>query len=253
MPAPISHASSWSASSAAACSLLASTARKSSPHQVTARCRERKPRRTIGVEVPFQVSGMSKHTDTGARPMRADAVRNRARILAAAEHVFALEGAGVPIDDVAREAGLGIGTLYRHFPTKEDLLQAVVVSRIASLVDQAHSLAGDNDPGTAFFDFLRSYTASAGMNKALHDSLADAGIDVRAATASLKQELNDALEVLLKRAQVAGAVRDDIGIEELKVAVSGTCLGIGYANADASTRDRTVEILFDGLRAHAQR
>jgi hypothetical protein len=91
------------------------------------------------------------------------------------------------------------------------------------------------------------------MNKALHDSLADAGIDLRAATASLKDSLYDALEVLLQRAQAAGAVRDDIGIDDLKVAVSGACLGIGYANANAATRDRTVEILFDGLRSHARR
>jgi hypothetical protein len=91
------------------------------------------------------------------------------------------------------------------------------------------------------------------MNKGLHDSLADAGIDVKAATASLKDTLYDALEVLLMRAQGAGGVRDDIGIDDLKVAVSGACLGIGYANADAATRDRTVEILFDGLRSHARR
>jgi AcrR family transcriptional regulator len=187
------------------------------------------------------------------KPMRADAVRNRARVLEAADRVFALEGAVVPIDDIAREAGVGIGTIYRHFPTKEDLYQAVVISRVEALVDEARGLADADDPATAFFDFLRGYTASAGMNKGLHDGLADAGIDVRAATASLKDALYDALDVLLTRAQATGAVRDDIGIDDLKVAVSGTCLGIGYANADAATRDRTVEILFDGLRSHARR
>jgi AcrR family transcriptional regulator len=192
-------------------------------------------------------------SDAGAKPMRADALRNRARVLAAAERVFALQGAAVPIDDVAREAGVGVGTIYRHFPTKEDLCQAVVISRVEALVDQARALADADDPAAAFFDFLRDYTASAGMNKALHDSLADAGIDVRAATASRKDALYDALDVLLKRAQAAGAVRDDIGIDDLKVAVSGTCLGIGYANANAATRDRTVEILLDGLRSHARR
>jgi AcrR family transcriptional regulator len=192
-------------------------------------------------------------TDAGAKPMRADAQRNRARVLDAAARVFALEGAAVPIDDVAREAGVGVGTIYRHFPTKEDLYQAVVISRVESLVERARELADADDAEAAFFDFLGGYTASAGMNKALHDSLADAGIDLRAATASLKDTLYDALEVLLKRAQAVGAVRDDIGIDDLKVAVSGTCLGIGYANADAATRDRAVEILFDGLRSHARR
>jgi AcrR family transcriptional regulator len=194
-------------------------------------------------------------TDTkpDPKPMRADAVRNRALILDAADRVFAREGAAGPIDDVARAAGLGIGTLYRHFPTKEDLVQAVVVSRVEALVAEARALADAEDPATAFFDFLRSYTASAGRNKALHDSLADAGIDLRAATASQKDTLYDALEVLLERAQTAGAVRDDIGIDDLKVAVSGTCLAIGYANPDAATRDRTIEILLDGLRSRAPR
>ena len=199
------------------------------------------------------MSRIETQTDGSAKPMRADAQRNRARILEAAERVFALQGATVPIDDVAREAGVGVGTIYRHFPTKEDLYQAVVISRVESLVEQARALADADDAATAFFDFLRSYTASAGMNRALHDSLADAGIDVRAATASLKDTLYRALNVLLEHAQADGAVRDDIGIEDLKVALSGTCLGIGYANADAATRDRTVEILFDGLRSHARR
>jgi len=199
------------------------------------------------------MSRIETQTDGSAKPMRADAQRNRARILEAAERVFALQGATVPIDDVAREAGVGVGTIYRHFPTKEDLYQAVVISRVESLVEQARALADADDAATAFFDFLRSYTASAGMNRALHDSLADAGIDVRAATASLKDTLYRALNVLLEHAQADGAVRDDIGIEDLKVALSGTCLGIGYANADAATRDRTVEILFDGLRSHVRR
>jgi AcrR family transcriptional regulator len=88
------------------------------------------------------------------KPMRADAVRNRARVLEAADRVFALEGAAVSIDDVAREAGVGVGTIYRHFPTKEDLLQAVVISRVESLVDQARALAAADDATAAFFDFL---------------------------------------------------------------------------------------------------
>jgi AcrR family transcriptional regulator len=209
------------------------------------------------MEVPVLMGHSDTDTDSktqaGTKPMRADAVRNRARILEAAERVFALEGPEVPIDDVAREAGLGVGTIYRHFPTKEDLYEAVFISRVESFMLQAVALADADDPVTAFFEFLRNYIASTAMNKALHDSLVDAGIDMRATAASLKDALYDALAVLLKRAQAAGAVRDDIGIEDLKIAVSGVYLGIARGQADGATGERAIEILFDGLRSHAGR
>ena len=83
--------------------------------------------------------------------MRADAVKNRARILEAAEEIFATEGVSVPIDTVAERAGLGVGTLYRHFPTKEALFEAIVVDRLESLLEMARRQSVDPDPGAALF------------------------------------------------------------------------------------------------------
>src|ERR1700741_3714399 len=91
-----------------------------------------------------------------ARPLRADAVRNRARVLEVAYDTFAAEGLSVPIDEIARREGVGAGTVYRHFPTKEDLYRAVVEDRIGAIIDSGRTLLGTDDPGKALFEFLRS-------------------------------------------------------------------------------------------------
>jgi len=95
------------------------------------------------------------------KPMRADAVRNHEKILLAAEEIFALDGVTVPIDLIAERAGVGIGTLYRHFPTKESLYEAIVVTRISSLLDMADERAKDGDSGNALFIFLREFAVRA--------------------------------------------------------------------------------------------
>src|SRR3954466_6963506 len=90
------------------------------------------------------------------RPLRADAVRNRARVLEVAYETLAAEGVGVPIDEIARRAGVGAGTVYRHFPTKEALLAAVVEDRLRSIIDVGRDLLTNEEPGQALFAFLRS-------------------------------------------------------------------------------------------------
>src|SRR6516165_10830108 len=91
---------------------------------------------------------------TARKPLRADAERNRRRLLAVAQEVFAAEGLAVPIDEIARRAGLGVGTLYRHFPTKEALFAAIVTERMKAVVDDARSLRDVGDPGEALLGFL---------------------------------------------------------------------------------------------------
>src|ERR1700739_2192398 len=91
-----------------------------------------------------------------ARPLRADAARNRARVLEVAYETFAAEGLSVPIDEIARRAGVGAGTVYRHFPTKADLFRAVVEDRIRRIVEEGRALLAAGDPGEALFKFLRS-------------------------------------------------------------------------------------------------
>src|SRR5580658_9490937 len=89
--------------------------------------------------------------DGPTRPQRADAQRNRARVLEAAEVVFAAEGLNVPVDVIAEKAGVGVGTLYRHFPTKEKLFEAIIVERISGLAVEARCRLTAEDPGAAFF------------------------------------------------------------------------------------------------------
>ena len=92
--------------------------------------------------------------DDGGRPLRADAARNREKVLRAAREAFAESGYGVPLDEIAARAGVGPGTVYRHFPAKEALFEAVVTARITDLVNEARVRADAADPGEAFFGFL---------------------------------------------------------------------------------------------------
>src|SRR6476469_7947322 len=114
-----------------------------------------------------------------ARPLRADAARNRARVLEVAYETFAADGLSVPIDEIARRAGVGAGTVYRHFPTKEDLYRAVVADRIEYLIDSGHALLRGDDPAEALFAFLRSMVLQWGAaDQGLVEALAGVGIDI---------------------------------------------------------------------------
>ena len=101
-----------------------------------------------------------------------DADRNRLRILEAAEETLAREGISLPIDAVAKRAGVGAGTLYRHFPTKEALFEAIVMHRLAQLTELAESYAKADDPGQALFDYLHHFATQAAVKKDLLDTIA---------------------------------------------------------------------------------
>src|SRR3954447_18775801 len=113
------------------------------------------------------------------RPLRADAARNRARVLEVAYQTFAADGLAVPIDDIARRAGVGAGTVYRHFPTKEALFEAVILDRLTRMARYAQSLTTAEDPGAAFFEFLHRLVTGASGSRDLADALA--GTDLAAA------------------------------------------------------------------------
>src|ERR1700732_1403931 len=107
------------------------------------------------------------------RPLRADAVRNRARVLEVAYETFAAEGLSVPIDEIARRAGVGAGTVYRHFPTKDALFQAGIEDRMQRLVDDGYGMLESDGPGEALFSFLRSIVLQWGAtDRGLVDALA---------------------------------------------------------------------------------
>ncbi|MDH6121826.1 AcrR family transcriptional regulator [Kitasatospora sp. GAS204A] len=184
-------------------------------------------------------------------PMRADARRNRARVLKAAQEAFAADGLLVPLDEIARRAGVGAGTVYRHFPTKEALFDAVILHRMQSLVEEARELALAGRDDQALFDFVIHLTRESAAKKDLIDALAGAGIDVTANLAEVNRELRSAIAELLSRGQQIGAVRSDIDINDLMALLRGVFLAIHQESDDKQLADRVLSVMCDGLRAAA--
>jgi AcrR family transcriptional regulator len=177
------------------------------------------------------------------RAPRADAVRNRAKILAAASEAFARDGADVPLDTIAALAGVGPGTVHRHFPTKESLLAAVVAARLDRLADRIAELG--TDPPGDFFEFLAGLTAEARHNLVLTSALGG-DIGVQGSAAALR--LQSGLESLLRAAQRAGAVRSDLTVAELH-AILGGALAIEN-RLPPNRQGLGLEIVMEGLRPH---
>jgi len=185
-----------------------------------------------------------------AKAMRSDAVLNRKRILEAAAEVFAAQGVSVPIDVVAERAGVGVGTLYRHFPTKEDLFAAIVATKLADLVDVCRVASDDGNPEDAFFSFVRLLASEAAMKQDLFDALEAAGVD-KSRFAPVVDELEARLGDLLSRAVSCGAVRGDVRADDVIGLVIGTCHGAHRMGRDADSTQRLIGILCEGLRPGA--
>jgi AcrR family transcriptional regulator len=199
---------------------------------------------------PGQASGTAPTVaaDAEPRPLRADAAKNRLRILEAAEEVFAAEGVSAPVDAVAERAGVGVGTLYRNFPTKEALFEAIVVMRIEELSQAVESVAETENPGYALFDFLRLLAGRAALKRDLVTALTTAGIDIKSQCAATYDQMYKSIERLLERAQRAGAVREDIGASEVLGLVVGTCVAAEQSPGAVGPSERMLEIVFDGMR-----
>jgi len=182
-----------------------------------------------------------------ARPLRADAVRNRARVLDVAYETFAAEGLSVPIDEIARRAGVGAGTVYRHFPTKGALFAAVIEDRMQHLVDGGYALLKSEGPGEALFSYLRSIVLQWGAtDRGLVDALAGLGIDIPSVAPDAEDAFLAVLGDLLRAAQEAGTARQDIGVREVKSILVGCQAMEAYNSALA---DRVTDVVVDGLRA----
>ncbi|TMR11117.1 TetR/AcrR family transcriptional regulator [Nonomuraea zeae] len=176
--------------------------------------------------------------------VRADAQRNRARVLDAAEVVLARDGLSASMREIAELAGVGVGTIYRQFPTKEALYQAIVQDRMRRLAERAGELAQAADAGEAFFEYFSTIVADSTVKKVLVDALAASGIDAKAGAPDIKGPI----AALLARAQEAGAVRRDVGMEELLALLSAACLAAQHNNWGDDLRARTLAVVFDGLR-----
>lgn len=206
--------------------------------------------RSLGVVVTMSAvsADEARSRDAACRPMRADAAKNRLRILRAAEEVFASEGVGAPVDAVAERAGVGVGTLYRHFPTKETLFEAIVVTRLEDLVGALDCAGEAEDPGAAFFSFLKRFAAEASRKRDLFDALGAAGVDVKSDCTELFERLELGLKRLLDRAVAATVVRPDVTTTDVIGLVVGACHAADQPGLGLSSSDRMVEVVCDGLR-----
>lgn len=178
------------------------------------------------------------------RPLRADAARNRARVLEVAYELFAEKGIAVPIDEIARRAGVGPGTVYRHFPTKESLFEAVIEDRVRSVVDNGRALLAA-DPGTALFDFVRETVRSGAVDHGMVEALSGYGIDLDCAAPGAEAAFLGVLGDLLAAGQRAGTVRADVGVAEVKALL--TMCKASQSQGDA-VADRLTAVIMDGLR-----
>lgn len=185
-------------------------------------------------------------TAVGSSQLRADARRNRELILSAADAAFAEEGLGVPVDEIARRAGVGAGTMYRHFPTKETLFEAVLIAHFDQIAERARELSGREDPDQALFEFMACIGEEAASKRNLIEALAGAGVDIHQTAPESKRAVEDGFRQLLSRAQSAGYVRSDVTIDDLFGLIMGTC-AMGNPAADAS-QARMLAIVFDGMR-----
>jgi len=188
----------------------------------------------------------------GPRPVRADAVKNRQRILEAAEATFASEGLSVPVDTVAERAGVGVGTLYRHFPTKEALFEAIVMTRLEDLVAEAQTAADAEDPTVALFAFLRHFAGQASSKHDLFDAMGAAGIDIKSQCAETVDELKRAVDRLVERVKAAGTIRSDVQADEIIGLIMGTCQAAQNSGLDEAASQRMLDIVCDGIRTSNQ-
>ncbi|MGI5133128.1 TetR/AcrR family transcriptional regulator [Pseudonocardia sp. CA-107938] len=180
------------------------------------------------------------------RPLRADARRNRERILEAARTAFASEGLAVPLDEIAHRAGVGPGTVHRHFPSKEALIEAVACEHLERLTLDVRAALADPDAGPAFFAFLARMTAEADTKQDLTEAVASTGGPMGAEAEERAAQLREQFGSLLARAQQAGAVRDDVDAADVQ-AIVVAALSAGRRRSTDERPGRLAEIVFDCL------
>jgi AcrR family transcriptional regulator len=173
--------------------------------------------------------------------LRADAQRNLERVLDAAAELFAERGCDVSVDEIARRAGVGHATVFRRFPTKDDLIAAVVSKEIAELGDFLRAALEEDDAGEAFRGFVWHAGELHARNRGLYEGLRRCSVGSE--MGATKAELDGLVEQLVKRAQKAGALRRDISAEDVTALV-----GSAIKEAPPELWRRYVEVVLDGLR-----
>ncbi len=185
------------------------------------------------------------------RRVRVDAQRNIDALLHAAKEVFAISGVDAPVREIAEKAGVGVGTVYRHFPERSDLVAAIFRHEIDACADAASILAAEHEPGEALARWMQRYAAFIATKRGLATALHSGNPVFDTLPAYFRQRLEPALRALLESATAAGEVRTDVAAEDLLGAVASLCMH-AYAQGPEHAR-RMVALLVDGLRYGASR
>jgi AcrR family transcriptional regulator len=183
-------------------------------------------------------------TTETARPLRADARRNRERIVEAAHKVFAKHGAEAQMDDIARAAGVGVGTVYRHFPDKQVLLGELVASKFRAFADNAERALEVEDPWEAFAGLLRANAELCARDFGIQQALLREPAVWSAAALELMR-LRDLASELIRRAQKAGVMRPDFEVDDIPMLMGGISATMTVTQYDWH---RHLEIILDGIR-----
>lgn len=180
------------------------------------------------------------------RPQRADARRNRERLVTSARQVFAEEGGGASMEAIARQAGVGVGTLYRHFPQRIDIVEAVYLDDVDELVRAAEEAVTDLEPWPAVVAFLEAFVRYAQRKRTFLNELREA-FDKNPELRSLcRERIDDAMELVIDRAQRAGVIRTDVGSADLIQLVTPMCTNTSVTEDQSR---RLLAMILDGLRA----
>jgi AcrR family transcriptional regulator len=184
------------------------------------------------------------------KPLRADARRNREKVLAAARAVFAEQGVDAQMDDVARRADVGVGTVYRHFPTKDALLQALTDALFEKLAAHARTMLELDDPWEAFLRTMWFGAEKTAGDRAFAEILG-ATREMAPSECPGKQALTGTVDAMMQRAIAAGKMRPDVVIDDVPLLMCGigSASAIPHPNPDAWRRH--LRIVLDGLRAEA--
>jgi AcrR family transcriptional regulator len=183
-----------------------------------------------------------------AKPLRADARRNRDQVLAVAREMLALDGSSVSFDEIARRAGVGVGTVYRHFPTRNALFEAVIADRIEKLTERARMLsAAGTAPDKAFRGYFADLVGEVALNQALCEALDNGDGTAIVLPGQLRGDFVRSFETLLSASKKAGTVRADVGIADVLDLVVGVAAAERRARSRGAPNQLTA-IVLDGLR-----
>jgi AcrR family transcriptional regulator len=199
-------------------------------------------RQHLEVETPIPAG--PAEPEWSGRPMRADARRNYERLVVAAREVFAQEGGGASMEAIARQAGVGVGTLYRHFPSRIDLVEAVYRTDVDNLVHTAEQVSADLEPWPAAVAFLEAFVRYAQGKRTFLNELREAFDKSPDLKVDMMDRIRQAMELVVVRAQRAGVMRTDVNGSDLMQLVGPMCTN---ATLSEDQSKRLLDTILDGL------